>query len=94
MKFSAQIALVAATLAQAATVNVCKGQGKTECIPIDAPRFICTNLVSGDGRPFISGYTDGAVCDIYSSSGCGGTGNTVDGEGWSRFPFNVWSVEC
>ncbi|KAJ4327724.1 hypothetical protein N0V84_001832 [Fusarium piperis] len=97
MKFQTQIALIAATaatLSQAATVNVCKGQGKTECIPVDAPAFICTNLVSADGRPFISGYSDGAVCDIYSSPNCNGIGNTVDGSGWSRFPFNVWSIEC
>lgn len=49
MKFYTEITLIAATaatLAQAATVNVCKGQGKTECIPVDAPAFICTNLVS------------------------------------------------
>lgn len=53
MKFYAEITLVAATaatLAQAATVNVCKGQGKTECIPVDAPAFICTNLVSAGKR--------------------------------------------
>lgn len=49
MKFQTQIALIAAiaaSLAQAATVNVCKGQGKTECIPVNSPGFICTNLVS------------------------------------------------
>ncbi|OAQ60360.1 hypothetical protein VFPPC_14823 [Pochonia chlamydosporia 170] len=95
MKYSA-IILSAGLVATAAAkdVSVCKGTGFTECIPITSA-WTCDNLESKDGRPFVSGkVTSWGSCDIFSKSGCTGISNTVDTDGWSKFPFDVLSIRC
>jgi hypothetical protein len=119
MKFSAIIATAGLVASAAAKdVEVCKGVGFVDCVPVSSA-WTCDNLVSGgeynksplqllytqetnrgmffylDGRPFVSGrVTSWGSCDIFSENGCSGISNTMDTEGWSKFPFNVKSIRC
>ncbi|KFH44885.1 hypothetical protein ACRE_043610 [Hapsidospora chrysogenum ATCC 11550] len=95
MKFSAIIATAGLVASAAAKdVEVCKGVGFVDCVPVSSA-WTCDNLVSGDGRPFVSGrVTSWGSCDIFSENGCSGISNNMDTEGWSKFPFNVKSIRC
>ncbi|KAM5451532.1 hypothetical protein MaudCBS49596_003804 [Microsporum audouinii] len=86
------IGMIAAT--EATRLQLCKKVGKKDCVPADFPWLVCTNLRSGDGRPFVSGWSEGGSCEIFSEPDCKGIGNSVDGDGWIRFPFPVKSVRC
>ncbi|GAO15622.1 hypothetical protein UVI_02050540 [Ustilaginoidea virens] len=73
---------------------VCKQTRFRDCVPVSSA-WVCDNLVSGDGRPFISGrVTSWGSCDIFSENGCSGISNKMDTKGWSRFPFAVKSIRC
>ncbi|KJZ68013.1 hypothetical protein HIM_12597 [Hirsutella minnesotensis 3608] len=95
MKFST-IMTAAGLLAavECKKVHMCKRTGKQDCVPVDSA-WTCDNLVSGDGRPFVSGRVlSRGSCDIFSENGCSGISNTMDTAGWNKFPFNVKSIRC
>ncbi|KAK2616199.1 hypothetical protein QQS21_000831 [Conoideocrella luteorostrata] len=95
MKLSSMVA-AAGLIATAAAKDliVCKQTGFRECVPVSSA-FTCDNLVSKDGRPFVSGrVTSFGSCDIFSENGCSGISNNMDKSGWSKFPFNVKSIRC
>ncbi|KAK2877798.1 hypothetical protein FQN49_001196 [Arthroderma sp. PD_2] len=96
MKFTQVTAVLFGMIAasEATRLNMCKAPNKQDCLPVDANAFVCTNLRSADGRPYVSGWSEGGTCDIYAEAGCTGTANSIDMEGWGQFPFPVWSVEC
>lgn len=73
------------------TLNVCKNQGKTNCIGVSSSNT-CINLTGG---PFISGFSSGGYqCTIYSGLACSGTGITVNRSGWAKFPITPKSLRC
>ncbi|EFR05118.1 hypothetical protein MGYG_08127 [Nannizzia gypsea CBS 118893] len=88
------VGMLSVSVTEATVLQMCKKTGKRDCLPVDATWSICTNLVSKDGRPYVSGWSTGGDCDIYEGRDCKGTANSIDKDGWSRFPFNVWSVLC
>ncbi|GAD98427.1 hypothetical protein MGYG_08127 [Paecilomyces variotii No. 5] len=97
MKFHVETLATIACLSlvsEAYVVNFCKQPNKVDCIPVTAGDGACTNLHTSDGRPFVSGYSDGHVCNIYFKNDCSGTANAVDGSGWAKFSQPVWSFEC
>ncbi|PGH07716.1 hypothetical protein AJ79_06193 [Helicocarpus griseus UAMH5409] len=76
--------------------SLCKNPDRTDCFPIDASPGTCINLVSSDGRPFVSAASAGTCnCVAYSNRDCPIFGG--ENYGFSvptTFSFHANSIEC
>lgn len=76
---------------------VCKKTGKKDCFKVTSTG-VCKNLVTSDGRPFVSGYAgNGSLCTAYSKKGCpwfSGDKKDFDEAGSSNFGWNARSIKC
>ncbi|KAH8429294.1 uncharacterized protein LDX57_006961 [Aspergillus melleus] len=76
--------------------RVCKKKNKKTCYHVKS-NGRCKNLVSSNGKPFISGSADGGcICTVYSQKGCPwikGKRKSFDERG-ANFGFNAKSMDC
>ncbi|PLB51378.1 hypothetical protein P170DRAFT_425610 [Aspergillus steynii IBT 23096] len=76
--------------------RVCKKKGQKTCYHVKS-NGRCKNLVSSNGKPFISGSADGGcICTVYSQKGCPwikGKRKSYDERG-ANFGFNAKSMDC
>lgn len=73
-------------------IFVCKTSGKGTCF-IGSSTSSCSNLITSDGRPFISGHTSSGSCKIYSKTGCSGDTQAI-GTAHKAFYFSAKSARC
>lgn len=77
--------------------RVCKKKNKKDCYHVKS-NGRCKNLVSSNGKPFISGNADGgSLCTVYSQKGCPwikGKRKGFDERGLNSFGFSAKSIEC
>lgn len=76
--------------------RVCKKKNQKNCYHVKS-NGRCKNLVSSNGKPFISGSADGgSLCTVYSEKGCPwikGKRTGFDERG-ANFGFHAKSIEC
>ncbi|XP_037031043.1 uncharacterized protein LOC119070695 isoform X2 [Bradysia coprophila] len=76
----------------AGAIFVCKTNGTDSCY-IGSSTFACSNLVSSDDRPYISGHTTADICKIYSQRNCVGGMQRI-GTNHTIFDFDALSACC
>lgn len=76
----------------AGALFVCKTVDSSVCY-IGSSTTSCTNLISADGRPFISGHTTTGTCKIYSKKRCEGNMQEIETDHVS-FYFGAQSARC
>ncbi|KAG4074148.1 hypothetical protein HA402_014353 [Bradysia odoriphaga] len=76
----------------AGAIFVCKTNGTESCY-IGSSTFACSNLVSSDDRPYISGHTTADICKIYSKRNCVGDMQQI-GTNHTIFDFDALSACC
>ncbi|KKZ68592.1 hypothetical protein GX50_08708 [[Emmonsia] crescens] len=75
---------------------VCKNKNRTDCYTVNTSAGTCVNLVSSNGKPFVSASSAGGCqCVAYSEKGCpiwsgDNYGFTVP----TTFSFNANSIDC
>ncbi|KAK2768234.1 hypothetical protein FQN54_000086 [Arachnomyces sp. PD_36] len=76
------------------SVDVCKNLGSTDCFHLVLGAGTCNNLISSDGRPYVSGWLGpSTICTVYAEKDCSGA---TDGM-WTTphdFAIQAWSIEC
>ncbi|KAL5366693.1 hypothetical protein BJX96DRAFT_170148 [Aspergillus floccosus] len=76
--------------------RVCKKKNQKNCYHVKS-NGRCKNLVSSNGKPFISGSADGgSLCTVYSQKGCPwikGKRKGFDERG-ANFGFDAKSIDC
>lgn len=73
------------------TLNVCKREGKVDCLSVVSSN-VCINLIGG---PFVSGFSGGNYqCTVFKNKGCGGSTNFVNSFGTNKFTFVPQSLRC
>jgi hypothetical protein len=73
---------------------VCKQTGRRDCYKVTSTG-VCKNLVTSDGRPFVSGYAgDGSLCTVWKAKGCPLFGGHKDFDTGVNFGFSAWSIKC
>ncbi|KAA8647994.1 hypothetical protein EYZ11_004211 [Aspergillus tanneri] len=76
--------------------NVCKKKGMKNCYHVKS-NGRCKNLVSKNGKPFVSGRGDGgSLCTVYSQKGCPWIAGKRFGfdERGGNFGFSAKSLKC
>lgn len=76
----------------AGALFVCKTNDTTVCY-IGSSTRSCSNIVSADGRPYISGHTTTGLCKIFSKKGCLGNLQEIETD-HVQFYFNASSARC
>lgn len=76
----------------AGAIFVCKTLDPTVCY-IGSDTTSCSNLVSSDGRAYISGHTTAGICNVYSKRGCQGDKQEI-GTDHKTFWFDALSARC
>lgn len=55
----------------------------------------CINLVSSDGRPFVSGRSGGAyTCTVWQGRGCSSLSTSFGSGGTNFWASGAWSLRC
>lgn len=76
----------------AGALFVCKTIDTTACY-IGSSTTSCSNLVSSDGRSYISGHTTAGMCKIFSRKNCQGDMQEIETDHKS-FYFDALSARC
>ena len=80
---------------QDCSVMVCKKSNYKDCYKVSGPAGRCFNLVSSDGRPFVSAKGTSCLCTAYSKKGCPiWAGDTTGFKSASKFGFHANSIQC
>ncbi|EDN03952.1 hypothetical protein I7I51_05189 [Histoplasma capsulatum] len=76
--------------------GVCKNKNRTDCYKVSTRAGTCINLVSSNGKPFVSASSAGSCqCVAYSKRGCPiWSGDSYGFTVPTTFSFNANSIQC